>query len=334
MGKKHSTKKMFWTGIIVSMLLMMLGMTAMAEEEVNYGENWDLAYIEIDGVTYGCDFDFKDWENRKPGSVSIQHISTDKKEVKIPETITYNGYEFWVETVTENYFVVEGGEVEYEGFPARDTIETLILPKRLRYLNIYGDKWKNLKKIVAPASMRNLLVGGSIKAKIELEPGCKRFQVKGNGIYKNKGRMLTAVFGTKKNFKIPKGTVTIARSAFRNNDVVEKVTMPNTVKFIEGTDVLEEAKDFGVFYGCKNLKTVVCSSNLEQIGKNAFVNCRSLSKVYINNKKKAPKIDKTAFAKTKKGIRFYVKNETVKKELDKQLRLTKAKGYRILVSGR
>lgn len=327
-------KSKVWFVIMIGIFsLLLFGMTAMAEE-VNYGEDYDLAHVEVDGVTYGCVFDFKDWENRKPGSVSIQHIFTDKKEVKIPETITYHGYEFWVETVAEDYLVDEGGGDYYEGFPARETIETLILPSRLRILNIYGNEWKNLKKIVVPASIRNFHISGYTKAKIELEPGCKRLQVKGNGIYKNKGRMLTAVFGTKKNFKIPKGTVTIARSAFRNNDVVEKVTMPNTVKFIEGTDVLEEAKDFGVFYGCKNLKTVVCSSNLEQIGKNAFVNCRSLSRVYINNKKKAPKIDKTAFAKTKKGIRFYVKNETVKKELDKQLRLTKAKGYRILVSGR
>lgn len=321
-----------WFIMIIGIIsLLLFGMIAVAEDEVNYGEDYDLVHVEVDGVTYGCIFDFKDWENKKPGSVSIQHIFTDKKEVKIPETITYNGYEFWVETITEDYFVDEGGEVEYEGFPARDTIETLILPKRLRYLNIHGDKWKNLKKIVAPASMRSLLVGGSIKAKIELEPGCKRLQIKGNGVYRNKGKMLTAVFGNKKNFKIPKGTVTIARSAFRGNDTVEKVTMPNTVKFIEGTDVMEEAKDFGVFYGCKKLKTVICSSNLEQIGKNAFVNCRSLSKVYINNKKKAPKIDGSAFGKTKKGIRFYVKNETVKKDLDRQLQKTKAKQYRIIV---
>lgn len=69
-----------WFTMIIGIIsLLLFGMTAVAEDEVNYGENWDLVYIEIEGVTYGCDFDFKDWENRKPGSVSIQHISTDKK---------------------------------------------------------------------------------------------------------------------------------------------------------------------------------------------------------------------------------------------------------------
>ena len=320
-------KKVLLGLLSAMMITLFCGISAMADGEINYGEYFDPAYVEVDGVKYGCIF-----ENRQKKLATILEIETNNKQVEIPEYITYYDEKYEVDTVTEIYLVDEGGEDASKGFRSRGSIEKLILPKTVKYVNLEAWSWKNLKRIEISASVKRIFLGGYTRAKVIVNPQAKKYESKGNGIYTNKGKKLTDTFGTKKTIKIAKGTVTIANSAFNKNTSVERVTMANTVKVIEdGKEPSGPFKAQSAFAGCKNLKTVVCSANLQRIGKNAFKNCKSLSKIYINNIKQAPQIDKTAFKGAAKGIRFYVKNEKVAAQLDKNLKGSKAKDYKIIV---
>ena len=64
-----------------------------------------------------------------------------------------------------------------------------------------------------------------------------------------------------------------------------------------------------------------------------FCNCKKLSKITINNKKKAPKLSYFAFEKVKKGIKIVVKNKKIAKELKKQLKKSESgvKNAKIMV---
>ena len=84
------------------------------------------------------------------------------------------------------------------------------------------------------------------------------------------------------------------------------------------------------FAKCTSLKTVTINE-AETIDKGAFYKCKRLSKVFINNKKKAPEINKNAFKGTKKGIKFCVKNKRVAKSLKKQLKGSGVRNARIIV---
>ena len=79
------------------------------------------------------------------------------------------------------------------------------------------------------------------------------------------------------------------------------------------------------FDGCTNLKSVTVK-DAKLLVASAFNNCRRLSKITINNKKKAPRISGMGgFKNTKKGLKFAVKNKKVAKGLKKQLTKNKQK---------
>lgn len=87
------------------------------------------------------------------------------------------------------------------------------------------------------------------------------------------------------------------------------------------------------FAKCSNLKTITING-AKYISKGAFYKCKKLTKVFINNKKKAPEIEKNAFKGTKKGIKFCVKNKKVAKALKKQLKGSGVKNARIIVKNK
>ena len=82
---------------------------------------------------------------------------------------------------------------------------------------------------------------------------------------------------------------------------------------------------------CKSLKKITLPPSVKKIDEFAFGGCKNLSKVYVNNKKKSPKIVYNAFENTKKGIKFYVKNKKVAKSLKKQLKGSGVRNAKILV---
>ncbi|MDD6071532.1 MAG: choice-of-anchor I family protein [Clostridiales bacterium] len=88
---------------------------------------------------------------------------------------------------------------------------------------------------------------------------------------------------------------TIAKSAFKNNTKITKVTIGDNVKSIE-----EEA-----FSGCKNLKTVKLGKNVTSIGDKAFYNCGKITSITIPSK--VNKIGKQAFSKCKSLKKITIK---------------------------
>lgn len=63
----------------------------------------------------------------------------------------------------------------------------------------------------------------------------------------------------------------IALYAFKGNENLISVTMPNTIRHME----------LGVFSGCKNLINVILSNSLQYISKEAFYGCTSLTNITI-----------------------------------------------------
>ncbi|MCI8564673.1 MAG: leucine-rich repeat protein, partial [Lachnospiraceae bacterium] len=80
----------------------------------------------------------------------------------------------------------------------------------------------------------------------------------------------------------------ISNNAFKNNKIVTKVKMGNTIVTIGKN----------AFLGCKKLKTVTLGKKLKTLKEKAFCNCVSLTKAAIPNK--VAKIGKMAFSGCKK----------------------------------
>ena len=73
------------------------------------------------------------------------------------------------------------------------------------------------------------------------------------------------------NVVLKDGTRGIAFEAFSGDGIIEKVTMPDTVKYINGC----------AFENCTNLSEVLLSSSLENIERGAFLNCSNLADIVI-----------------------------------------------------
>ncbi len=94
-----------------------------------------------------------------------------------------------------------------------------------------------------------------------------------------KGVTITDYKGKEKNIKIPekingKKVVAIDSGAFRKNNKVRKITMPDTVEHI----------GYRAFVKCENLKSIRLSDNLTEIESGAFSDCRSLKRIVLPKK--------------------------------------------------
>ena len=76
-----------------------------------------------------------------------------------------------------------------------------------------------------------------------------------------------------KNLKIRTGTTVIEAGAYKNNEKIQSVIIPDTV-----TEIGEEA-----FWNCENLKSVTIPGSVKVIGKSAFSNCKQLETVSISS---------------------------------------------------
>ncbi len=74
-----------------------------------------------------------------------------------------------------------------------------------------------------------------------------------------------------KTYQVKEGTVSINCVAFEDNETIEQITFPDSLKAI----------GFMAFSGCKNLEKADLPANLEHIGENAFSNCSKLESIVI-----------------------------------------------------
>lgn len=94
---------------------------------------------------------------------------------------------------------------------------------------------------------------------------------------------ITAYTGSEANVVIPnsidgKKVVKIANEAFRDNETIESVVIPEGVTKLVTTDSYFST---GVFYGCTNLTSVKMPSTLTTIGKETFKGCEKLEDVVL-----------------------------------------------------
>ena len=93
----------------------------------------------------------------------------------------------------------------------------------------------------------------------------------------------------------------IADAAFADENMVEKLVLPNSLRVIGE----------GAFEGCINLKSVKLGSNVESIDAWAFQNCTSLSSITIPSKVK--EIGKEAFEGCMKLKKITIQSKKLKK---------------------
>ena len=141
---------------------------------------------------------------------------------------------------------------------------------------------------------------------INVEEGCAAYaSVDGMLTDANKSKIIKAPEGMTVALKIPTGILTVGESAFENCKKITSITVPGWVTLIEKNAfksctgvtaiVFEgEANDLaltigeGAFYGCKASTTEAISeitlpANLKSLGKNAFGNISTLTKVVVNS---------------------------------------------------
>ena len=80
------------------------------------------------------------------------------------------------------------------------------------------------------------------------------------------------------NVVIPNGVTEIGDGAFGNCMSLESVTIPSSVKVIDGN------YHYGAFNGCTYLERVTIAEGVTEIGGNAFKGCTSLKSVHIPNR--------------------------------------------------
>ncbi|MFT4143505.1 MAG: leucine-rich repeat protein [Mobilitalea sp.] len=77
----------------------------------------------------------------------------------------------------------------------------------------------------------------------------------------------------------------VGYKAFYNHDEIEEVRMPDTIQRIMDGEYDKEYDQYvGAFENCSNLKKVVLSKNITEIGKWAFALCTSLSEIALPDK--------------------------------------------------
>lgn len=101
------------------------------------------------------------------------------------------------------------------------------------------------------------------KSEADAETSASDFKIEGSTLVKYRG--------TQKDVTIPDTVKVIGKSAFEDNDQVERVVVPDSV------DKIEEY----AFWGCDNLHTVLLGKGLSEIGDYSFTNCMGLTQLTV-----------------------------------------------------
>ncbi len=169
--------------------------------------------------------------------------------------------------------------------------EEEVNPDAENYVPEVGDKFQDTKKL----ALYKITKLGSKSGKVGSVQYVKPV---------NKKKSTVTIPATIKVGGIKYKVTSIAKSAFKSNKYIKKVTIGKYVTSIGSS----------AFYNCKKLKTVTLGSGLTTIGDKAFYRCVALTKITIPSK--VSKIGKSAFYGCKKLKTITIKT---KKLTDKKI---------------
>ena len=133
---------------------------------------------------------------------------------------------------------------------------------------------KMLQKITLPATLKSFYAGqtlySSILCEIIVDKDSKYLKVVNGGLYTYDGKKLIKCLSKDKEFTIEDGTVYVGEYAFYQNEAIERVNFPSTVKSI----------GIEAFCGCRALTEIDLPMGLLTIDYEAFHACTSLKTVY------------------------------------------------------
>lgn len=233
-------------------------------------------------------------------SVALESFSyNSEKNVVLPNTISYNG---------KNYFLKE---IKENAFPSNNVIENITLNDSLEKIN--NNPFSNL------SSLKNIKVSNN---------SINFLSINGVLFSKNKETLISYPNGKlEKSYAIPLNVLKIGNSAFKNNSILETVSLTpfvqeikeyafaNTSNLIEVKSAVSVKKVGNFAFSGSSLKKIAFSNILESLGTNVFensnienfifpekilavpeytfYNCKNLKSVSLHNK--LSNIKKSAF---------------------------------------
>ena len=157
------------------------------------------------------------------------------KSINIPEGIEYVGINaFYNCSSLETVVLPEG--VKYIGsgaFMGCDSIKSISIPESCEFL---GDNCfsycPSLERLIIPSKVK--YIGDSIVSNtlVEIDDNNEHYCILNNAIYSKDKKELVYYFGKDKSYTIPDATEIIKHGAFKYNDYLESVIIPDSVKKI------------------------------------------------------------------------------------------------------
>lgn len=313
-------------------------------------------YKTIDGVVYSCLDDHDSFED--VSVIAIKPTKPHSKVVIADEITMSNG---------NGYKTLPVIAIDVSNTSLNDNIDELVIGHNIT--SIKGLSGAHLKKVIfdkdfAGSEFSDVFNNCGKDFELVIPAENKYFEIKNNELYRiyGYGKSLIAVFSSPVNSYVIKEDTDLFHAPFASDAPVKSLTVRKdlkelktggmrqlttinigkNVKKIKEVDVsgatrLKNLDLSGVKVawltatGAKNLKSIVIPKDCK-LGSYAFMGCKKLAKVTINNTKKAPQFySEKTFKGTKSGIKFYVKNKKVAKSLKKRLKNSGVKKAKIYV---
>ena len=198
--------------------------------------------------------------------------------VKIPQGVSeIKGGVFQNCEKLENVIMHEGiTKIGADAFTGCHHLCEITVPEGVTHL---GDSafWecRMLQKISLPSTLKAFHAAQIYYSKnvreITVPKDSKYLKVVNGGLYTYDGKKLIKCFAGQKEFTIEEGTLYIGDYAFYQNEDIEKVNIPSTVKTI----------GLEAFYGCESLKEIDLPEEILSIEEDAFRLCTGLNKISL-----------------------------------------------------
>lgn len=250
---------------------------------------------QIDGVVYELSGD---------GTAKIlgNKFTTYKKELVVPEKVSYNDKQYTVTSINSSAFSSCGylnsvvlpdtiTEIGEAGFNSCGALTTINIPKNLKTLGnaVFGGCF-NLKEVNLPKSLTKM--GSSVfntccsLTSITFEEGITLTTISGS-MFSNCYSLKTII--------LPNTITWIASNAFYNCASLESIVIPENVEFLDDnvfyncrsltsvtfeTNKIQEIM-YKTFYGCNSLTNITIPTSVQSINSYAFANCSSLESIVI-----------------------------------------------------